>query len=313
MIGLCIQQPMSQRSTFESRTNVDVVESDFVRYKGEYPEVREELVPTLVATEPFPARPIAAQGLSDPDLEMAKRLAPWGYSFTLAPDLTTDDVDHIAIGAHKTSIGHAENAIRRSMLAFAMARFAPEGTWLDLATNCGIIPMTLADRKSYAVTGIDLVEQNVEKANFLRRLGGFINMQFYCADVYDFLETVRDSRFEIISAHGLFYHLSDPIGLATLMFRKTRKVIMIETTVHNFPFSGWLQTVSRFVKYPELAHANDTRKIVELHPTYRGLTDTLFQVGFESVFEVKPGPNILAANPGTIFDTGNRRLLVAVK
>ena len=127
------------------------------------------------------------------------------------------------------------------------------------------------------------------------------------------MQECEDESFDIISALGLFYHLSDPIGLMNLIYQKSRQTVVIDTIVHNFDFSGWVQTVSRHLKYPDLAHANDTRKLVELHPTYRGLVDTLFQVGFSDVIEIIPSPNLLRNFPSYIYSQRNRAMFIAVK
>ena len=127
------------------------------------------------------------------------------------------------------------------------------------------------------------------------------------------MRSSKDESFDMISALGIFYHLSDPLGLLDLMYQKARRAVLVDTIVHNFDFSGWIQTVSRHVKYADLGHANDTRKIVELHPTCRGLLDSLFQVGFTSIVEFMPSARLLAKYPGTIYASRNRRVFMAFK
>ncbi len=296
------------------RTNPDFTEASFAEFASRGGELIEyDLIPVLIANHEFNPMPICESELTPELREKAYELGPWGYSFDIAPGFNSKSIDRERFGAHPENIGWYELLIRTAMLDHAMKHFAPSGSWLDLATNSGSIPLILAKGRNYRIDASDFNSENIEKANYLKEIGGISNCNFTVADAYEQLKSLDDNAYDIISAHGIFYHLSDPLGLAQLMFQKTKKIVMIETIVQNFPFSGWFQTVSRHVKYAELAHANDTRKIFELHPTYRGMIDTLFQSGFSNVFEVLPSDAILAKYPGTIFSSRNRRLFIGIK
>lgn len=173
--------------------------------------------------------------------------------------------------------------------------------------------MLLRQTNSQRIHGIDIDPGNIAKAAFLQNLVGDAAATFETADIYDALAGLSDASWQMISALGIFYHLTDPLGLLSLMFQKTQHAVIIDTITHNFPFSGWIQTISRHVKMPHLAHANDTRKITELHPTYRGLIDSLFQIGFRRVIEIVPGEALLKKYPSAIYENRNRRMFVGVK
>jgi len=296
------------------RVNPDFVEASFREAKAQYPECLEfDLIPTIVTDVQVSVPPISDNPLTAEERELALRLAPWGYSIDLDSEVNTKQLDQERLGIDFGSTGKHETAIRMSILDLAMKAFAPSGRWLDIATNNGSIPLILSKGKNYTVEANDINAVNIEKAQFLQKLSGREDCKFFVSDAFDHLRFAEDESYDVISALGLFYHLSDPLGLASLMYQKTKKVAIIETIVHNFPFSGWIQTVSRHVKFEELRHANDSRKIFELHPTYRGMIDTLFQVGFSAVYEVLPSEQTLAANPGTVFSTRNRRLFIGMK
>lgn len=196
---------------------------------------------------------------------------------------------------------------------------------LDLATNCGIIPLLLSKRHSFSnILACDISPQNIDKAKFLQKLANgesentseddhvaTQNIEFVTKDAY----TVCDeslSSFDIVTALGIFYHLSDPIGLLAKIRATTKHYTIIDTLSHNFPFSGWIQTVSRHVKYEHLSHANDTRKTVELHPTTRGMVDSLYQVGFNDVSIYLPSEALLENLPAhNVYKTLNRIFFVA--
>jgi 2-polyprenyl-3-methyl-5-hydroxy-6-metoxy-1,4-benzoquinol methylase len=176
-----------------------------------------------------------------------------------------------------------------------------------------VIPILLHRHSRGVVTGIDISDVNIQKAKLLKSLSGIEGLNFIAGDIFDALRESPDNSFSVISALGIFYHLSDPLGLLALMHQKVKDFVIIDTIVHNFAFSGWIQTVSRHIKDPTLVHANDTRKLSELHPTYRGILDALFQVGFKTIVEVIPAQSILEKFPGTIYSRKNRRMCVAFK
>lgn len=302
--------------TKNNRTDVDIVEQDFVKFKNRIGEIDEVIIKQAVADEIF--TPILLdRHLETTELKQLEDVSPWGYSFRVCPGITTNQIqtkNYNLLPEYKDP-GLIEMDLRISMLNYIFSNYVENNSksWLDIATNCGIIPLFINKIRQMEVTGIDLFSQNIEKANCLSRISGDTLVSFSVADAYNFLHECEDESFDIISALGLFYHLSDPIGLMNLIYQKSRQTVVIDTIVHNFDFSGWIQTVSRHLKYPDLAHANDTRKLVELHPTYRGLVDTLFQVGFSDVIEIIPSPNLLRNFPSYIYSERNRAMFVAIK
>lgn len=316
--------------TKESRTNVDNVEQDFFRFKMRVGEVEESIVERFfIQGEYVPT--LLDRPLTDGEIEKLVQLRPWGYSFRIDKTHTAFDMDiaggNPASGSPLASGDPAAQApkpvdhgliemdLRMSILRSIFGLFGPAKgeSWLDIATNCGIIPLFLNRESVLKVSAIDLFAGNIEKANYLAHLSGKSSCSFSTGDAYTFLSNCEDNSFDTISALGLFYHLSDPIGLLNLMYQKSRRMVIIDTVLHNFDFSGWIQTISRHVKFSNLAHANDTRKILEMHPTFRGLVDALFQVGFDKVIEASPSPDLLARFPAQIYKDRNRAFLVAFK
>jgi hypothetical protein len=179
---------------------------------------------------------------------------------------------------------------------------------LDLATNSELRPSIVNYGATYQITGVDILPANIEKAKVLARLNNNSTASFLAADAFGHLMSQDDS--DLGARRFLSSHRPARKGKPC---QKTRKVATIETVVQKFPFSGWFQTVTRQIKYPELMHAYGTQKNFELHSTYRGLIDTLFWVGFSEVHEIVLSPEILANNEGTIFATRNRGLLIGIK
>jgi len=301
--------------TRESRIDVNNVESDFVCYKNKHPEVDEILA--ICSYAPLENENIYSEicdrPLTNEEKEKALNLAPWGYFVELAPGLTSSAIDQGQLDGRVHDDARNEIMLRMNMLWHIVQTYDLGSKWADLATNCGVIPLQLCRGRDIEVIGLDIGEGNIEKANFLKNLSGETGIYFASSDIFDFMNSSKDNEYDFISALGIFYHLSNPLELLMQMHRSSRSYVLVDTVIHNFEFSGWIQTVSRHVSMPELAHANDTRKIVELHPTYRGLIDSLYQVGFSEVIEILPSDAVLNAYPDTIYHSRNRRMLLAKK
>lgn len=306
--------------TKEDRRDVDVVEKDFCNFKNQFPEVQEDIVKRLYCTSGNPVHLIDNVILPE-SINIFRSLSPWGYCFQINRDTCSFELEAKTPFPKEQVPQHpglVEMNLRLSLLNYIFDHIcmdtaqAPKN-WLDVATNCGVLPLLLNKQRGLLVTGIDYLNANILKANFLKKLAKDTRCLFLEADAYDFLHHLPDNSVDVISALGIFYHLSDPIGLLSLLYQKTKKFLIIDTIVHHFIFSGWIQTVSRHVKHTELRHANDTRKIIELHPTYRGMIDSLFQVGFSNVTEVVASQDLLEAYPARVYMVKNRTMFVAEK
>jgi len=313
-------KPASILFTQENRQDVDVQEAEFGRFWIRVGEVEEQLVDQYVVDTVH--RPhLLERPLQPEEITALRELAPWGYCFRLNADVSIDNVlsDDFTPHAFDQGEGMMEMDLRISMLEGALARYVdPEfppgsGRWLDVATNCGIIPLLLNRQRGHVLTALDLASINLRKAKRLCAMAGGQDMAVIQADAYDFFNQIPDAAYDMISVLGLLYHLTDPVGLLSRVYRKVRRVVLIDSIVHNFDFSGWIQTVGRHIKMPEMAHAYDTRQIMELHPTCRGLVDTLFQVGFDRVVEVAPSPALLTHFPAPIYMSRNRKIFLAFK
>lgn len=308
-------QPMVRKSL---RLDCTEVEKTFVQFKNRVREVEESIVP-ITYCERIQLPPLVKRPLTTTEIVQLTDCAPWGYSFSITENLTAFQLDQFSnknLQPTPTDVGLLEMQLRMSVLSAVLRDFSePTDNWLDIATNCGVIPL-LSQKIGYrfnSVVGIDYQEANVWKADLLKTLADATDIEFVRADAFAFTKSLTPDQYEIVSALGLFYHLSDPISLLVELFRVTKRVLIIDTVVHNFDFSGWIQTISRHTKDEGLSHANDARKIIELHPTRRGMVDSLFQVGFSNVIEFQPSRKLLDLCPSEVHEQNNRTFLVALK
>ena len=95
-----------------------------------------------------------------------------------------------------------------------------------------------------------------------------------------------EEQFDIVLNLGLMYHISMPFEMMKKTYDMTREVAIIDTVVHREAFSGFiLGTGEAAVDHAATAIG------VELHPTYRGLIDLAYLVGFKDVVELHGVPD----------------------
>lgn len=269
-------------------------------------EVRESLVDEVMVSiaDRFQDRPLSETEPSEDDLERLRSLCPWGYALDLYPGIAGLALDRQGSVVDIASESREALSIRMSLLDKALAEFAPVGSLLDLGTDSGLIPVKLADRIGGRIVGVDRREDAIRRAEVLRAIVGRGNRRFMTADAAAYLQRLKPDSFDCISALGLLHGLADPMRLLRLMYEKTARIVLIDTMIHNYPVPGWIQSTSR-----QAACEGDG-----LQPTYRGIIDSLYQVGFETITEIVPAPSLLAAvTQPTVYHTHNRALFVALK
>ena len=119
--------------------------------------------------------------------------------------------------------GHHESVLRshrwrtvENSAAYVAPRFVPGARVLDVGCGPGTITVDIADRVAPGrVIGIDASADVIDQAR--RDASGVDNVEFATGDVYalDF----PDSSFDVVHAHQVLQHLSDPVGALREMRR----------------------------------------------------------------------------------------------
>ena len=301
--------------TPESRRDTKAVEASQMEADLILGETRESLVDEIMVTasDRFIDRPLSVARPTRSDIEALERLGPWGYSLELYPGLSTATVDRQQALVDLRPRRQEAKAIRLSMLDRAMLEFGPIGSLLDFATDCGLMPLKLSDRIGGPIVGIDPLDGNIRKAQLLADLSGRSDVSFIAADPCDYLECLSADAVDCISTFGLSHQLTDPIPMLRLMYEKTARLVLIDTRIHNLPFSGWVRSLAADddLRYVQQTGAEPA---IELQPTCRGLVDSLYQVGFEMVTEIVPSPSLLASvDQPTAYHGHKRAIFVAHK
>lgn len=143
--------------------------------------------------------------------------------------------------------GHHESVLRSHLwrtaensAAFLLPHLTEDAKVLDVGCGPGTITAGLADRVPRGhVTGLDASEQVVEQARGLA--GGRPNLDFTTGDVYAL--GYPDDTFDVVLAHQILQHLSDPVLALREMGRVTRPGGLVAARDGDFGGMIW---------YPEL-------------------------------------------------------------
>ena len=124
--------------------------------------------------------------------------------------------------------GHVEAVLRshrwrtaENSSAHLLGRLRPTDRLLDVGCGPGTITIDLARRLPQgAVVGIDRSEDVVDEATRSARADGTANVEFRVADLMAL--PFDDDSFDVVHAHQVLQHLTDPVGALREMARVTR-------------------------------------------------------------------------------------------
>ena len=177
---------------------------------------------------------------------------------------------------------------------------------VDIACNWGGFSIEARLRGADEVMGFDIRPENVAKARRVATHFGADDITFREQDLFTW---EVDRTYDIVLNLGLMYHISMPFEMMQKTYAMTGEIAVIDTIVHRESFSGFVLGTGEMA----VGHAA-TAIGVELHPTYRGLIDLAYMVGFRHVIELRGLPD--PAWPDfdkEPYGNGTRRCIVCLK
>lgn len=156
--------------------------------------------------------------------------------------------------------GHHESVLRshiwrnaENSAAFLLSRLRSGDRLLDVGCGPGTISVDLARLvEPGEVTAIDVSEEVIERARSLAGSGAPTNLDFRVGNVYalDF----ADETFDVVYAHQVLQHLSDPVSA----LREIRRVLRDDgvLAVRDADYSSfiWYPADARLTKWMSLYH-----------------------------------------------------------
>lgn len=171
--------------------------------------------------------------------------------------------DHRKVFVSKDEVythGHHESVLRshtwrtvENSAAYLIDELRPGQQLLDVGCGPGTITVDLAQRVAPGrVTGIDRAEGIVaEAAAFAKEQG--VSVTFETGDVYAL--RYADASFDIVHAHQVLQHLSDPVAALREMRRVTRGGGVVAVRDGDYSCFGWAPLDARLDRWLELYRA----------------------------------------------------------
>jgi len=146
---------------------------------------------------------------------------PWHLGPGVEPPLIGPNLPSV----HRTRMELMERPVRE-----ALAAAGPDATALDMACCEGWFAHRLLDWGAARVTGIDLREVNIRRAELVRDHFDIPRerLRFVQSDIFD-LDLDQLGPFDVVLVLGLVYHLEDPVGAVRRARALTRSLCVLES------------------------------------------------------------------------------------
>lgn len=156
--------------------------------------------------------------------------------------------------------GHQESVLRshrwrtaENSAGYLLPSLEPGLSLLDVGCGPGTITLDLADRLAPgAVVGVDSSAAVVEIAREAARERGTTNVEFRSADAYEL--PFEDGSFDVVHAHQLLQHLTDPVAALREMRRVARPGGLVAVRDSDYAGMTWFPPSPGLDEWQALYH-----------------------------------------------------------
>lgn len=184
--------------------------------------------------------------------------------------------------------GHHDSVLRshrwrtaENSAAYLLPHLESGQRLLDVGCGPGTITLDLAARVAPGeVIGIDAAEAVIEEAEAARAAAGTANVSFRPGDVYtlDF----DDAAFDVVHAHQVLQHLSDPVAALREMRRVLRPEGVLAVRDSDYGAFAWAPDDARLDRWNALYHRVTARNGADADAG-RHLLGWVREAGFDDV------------------------------
>jgi len=156
--------------------------------------------------------------------------------------------------------GHQESVLRshrwrtaENSAGYLLAALCPGQRLLDVGCGPGTITIDLAARIAPgSVVGLDRSERVLELARDAARIAGAANVSFQVGDVYAL--PFEDASFDVVHAHQVLQHLTDPVAALRELRRVTRPGGLVAVRDADYSAMTWYPPSAGLDEWRALYH-----------------------------------------------------------
>ena len=165
--------------------------------------------------------------------------------------------------------------------AFVLPHLHPGDALLDVGCGPGTISIDLARIIAPGnVVGIDRANDVIERARAAAKSSGVKNIEFHTDDVYGL--SFEDDRFDVVYAHQVLQHLTNPVAALIEMRRVLRPGGLLAVRDADYSAFSWSPSDPRLDRWLELYHEITVRNGADADAGQH-LASWVSDAGFSSV------------------------------
>lgn len=171
--------------------------------------------------------------------------------------------DRYTHGHHESVVAAYRDRTAENSAGYLLPRLSRGDRILDIGCGPGTITADLATLVSPGeVTAIDREPSMVEETRRVARERGIANLTVDVGDIYA-LE-FPDDTFDIVHAHQVFHHLSDPVAALRQMHRVARTGGLVAVREADYSAMTWYPADQRLDLWQDIYHAAASSNGAEL-------------------------------------------------
>tara|TARA_A100001515_G_scaffold75573_1_gene60114 strand:- start:462 stop:1148 length:687 start_codon:yes stop_codon:yes gene_type:complete len=187
----------------------------------------------------------------------------WNHQFCFPNDINTRE-------KYIDSPGYNVNKWKR-LLPIINALNPKDKTFLDIGCSDGFYSIEIAKMGAKSVTGTDLDELRIKRANFAKKVLGVKNVHFDMLDLYD---TSNSDEYDVVIALGLLHRIPDMLTCLELMC-KIGKTVLVE-------FKTYKSDDDVLYDHGGKTKSNDLNKLYKT-PTIQYIMNRFYELGHKNI------------------------------
>ena len=168
---------------------------------------------------------------------------------------------------------------------------------LEVGCNEGYLSINHLKMGLKSILGIDLKQEAVNRANLIKKYYNLKNIKFLKKNI----ETLNSKKkYEIVTANGLLYHLSDIIGTIEKISNLTKDILIISTFKHTdinlsrigLPNFSFTRSSTLRLKVENINLPGNGYKPLVMVPSEKSIVKLIKNNGFKTLIRFYPYPRL---------------------